>query len=43
MGKDNEVGITRYSKIEEILDCLIGAWGGNRAIPYQSTQDLRNL
>jgi len=37
------MGITRYAKIEQILNRLLGARRGNCCFPHEPPQDLRNL
>ena len=43
MWQEEKVGIARQAEVEQILERLIGALGGNRGFPHQSPQDLRHL
>jgi len=43
VGQENEVGIARQAKVEQILDHLIGAGRGHRGLSYKPPQDLYNF
>src|SRR5260370_298261 len=42
-GQQNEVGIPSDSQVEQVLDGLISAVGGDRAFPHQTPQYLADL